>query len=220
KLDAVPKSASGQGNSVAHEEWRCVLGIAPDAPFFIAGSTHPGEEETLIRVYFTLREKFPALRLLIAPRHIERAEEVEKLVRELGAQLARRSGKNLPSDAIILLDTVGELSQVYAAADVAFVGGSLIERGGHNMLEPVLLGVPVTFGPYVANFREAAALVDAARAGRMVHNENELGDALAAWLGDENERRAVALRAGEALDTHRGAAKRVAQIVAAALATK
>ncbi len=121
---------------------------------------------------------------------------------------------------MIVLDTVGELAQIWAAGDVAFVGGSLIKRGGHNLLEPVLRGVPVAFGPHIANFRESARLVESARAGRMVHTPDELHDVLRDWLANDAGRRAVAARAREALQEHRGAARRVAEIVAAALKSK
>jgi 3-deoxy-D-manno-octulosonic-acid transferase len=119
-----------------------------------------------------------------------------------------------------LVDTVGELAQIYAAGDVAFVGGSLIERGGHNMLEPVLRGVPVVFGPNVANFREAARLVQEAQVGQMVADAGELGSAVEYWLKDEAQRRDVPRRAQESLAPHSGATARIAEVVAASLKRK
>jgi 3-deoxy-D-manno-octulosonic-acid transferase len=169
--------------------------------------------------YARLREEFPSLRLVLAPRHIERADEVAQIIGATGFPVQRRTAATaMPAQAVLLLDTVGELAAIYAAADVAFVGGSLIERGGHNLLEPVLRGVPVVFGSHVANFREAAALAQAAQVGQMVMNEDELIAALRHWLASAAERNAVAARARTALAEHQGAAARVAQIVAESLA--
>ncbi len=120
--------------------------------------------------------------------------------------------------AVLLLDTIGELSQIYAAADATFVGGSLIRRGGHNVLEPVLCGVPVAFGPYIANFREAVALAEAADVGKLVNNEHELAEVWTRWLRDEDWHAGVTSRAEETLREHRGASHRVAEIIAQALA--
>jgi 3-deoxy-D-manno-octulosonic-acid transferase len=133
----------------------------------------------------------------------------------MNCEIARRTrdGRFGARD-VLLLDTIGELGEIYAAADAAFVGGSLIKRGGHNVLEPALRGVPVVFGSHVQNFREAAALVQSARCGKLVENEAELVAVLTAWLENESERRAVAERAREALEPHRGAAARVANYVA------
>jgi 3-deoxy-D-manno-octulosonic-acid transferase len=180
----------------------------------------------VLRTYAKLREEIPALRVLIAPRHIERLDEVITTVQAMEFSAVRRTrleeprgnfGVQFGPGSILVLDTVGELAEIYAAADVAFVGGSLIERGGHNVLEPVLRGVPVIFGPHVANFREAVALVQSARVGQMVSNEDELYIALRDWLTDEAERQAVVQRAETALMEHRGAAQRVAELVAGML---
>ncbi|MEO6908791.1 MAG: glycosyltransferase N-terminal domain-containing protein, partial [Abditibacteriaceae bacterium] len=138
---------------------RELLGIDESSLFWIGGSTHDGEEVLLLEAQKALQSQFQSLRLLIAPRHLERTEAVLQLAREKGFTVIRRSQlSNAASgeNAIIILDTVGELAEFYAAADVAFVGGSLIQRGGHNVLEPVLVGVPVLFGPNMNNFRAAA----------------------------------------------------------------
>ncbi len=214
KLDSAPPDEAGQARRAAREKWRGIFGVAPDAPLWVAGSTHPGEEDTILRTFAELKKEFLALRLVIAPRHIERADEVEKLV-AANFPVLRRSKNEVVPDAIGLLDTVGELAELYAAADITFVGGSLIERGGHNMLEPVLRGVPVTFGPFVMNFREAAALVEESGTGTRVQNEDELREAVAQWLRDEAKRAHVPQRAAEALAPHRGAAQRVAEYIAA-----
>jgi 3-deoxy-D-manno-octulosonic-acid transferase len=213
--------------SELRRQWRQRFGIGEDTPLWVAGSTHPGEEEMVLRAYLKLREQWPDLRLIIAPRHIDRVEEVVQVLQAGRASVVPRSDlgegevqNHVPPESVILIDTVGELAQIYAAADVAFVGGSLIERGGHNMLEPVLRGVPVVFGPHIANFREAARLVQEAHVGQMVKDEGELAGAVEYWLQDVARRRDVPRRAAEALAPHSGATERVAQIVAAALNSK
>ncbi len=215
KLDAATVSS--------HElraQWRQVLQIRDDALFFVAGSTHDGEEEIVLRVWQQLRDDFPTLRVLVAPRHIERLSEIEEICRRLDIAFARRSEisqNEISQSDVIILDSVGELSQIYAAADVAFVGGSLIKRGGHNVLEPVLCGVAVAFGPHVANFRAAAQWVEEADVGKMLRDEKELRDTLRQWLRDDAWRSGVAQRAEETLRVHQGASIRVAEIVAQSL---
>lgn len=214
KLDGV---APSDDKSALRGQWRATLNIAEDAPFWVAGSTHAGEETMVLQAYQNLRPDLPHLRLLIAPRHIERVPEVVALIEQSGLTAARRSAPVPPADdAVIVLDTVGELAAIYAAADVAFVGGSLIVRGGHNMLEPVLHGVPVVFGPHVANFRAAAALTDTACVGTQVPDAAGLEAAARRWLTDSAERAAVRDRSAAALAPHRGASHRVAAIIAAA----
>ncbi|MDF2441482.1 MAG: 3-deoxy-D-manno-octulosonic-acid transferase [Abditibacteriota bacterium] len=218
KLDLPEPSEVG---IAVRAQWRQTLGIEEDALLWVCGSTHPGEEASVLRAYHELRTAFPTLRLLLAPRHIERTEEVQNVISDSGLSFVRRSQPQstlqAARDAVILLDTVGELGQIYAAADVAFVGGSLIGRGGHNMIEPVLRGVPVTFGPHIANFREAAALVQSADVGRMVQNEAELTEATRHWLLDEAGRNAIGQRVEDAFVAHRGASHRVAAVVAQTL---
>jgi 3-deoxy-D-manno-octulosonic-acid transferase len=158
------------------------------------------------------------LRLVLAPRHIERIHEIEELAQRHGLSSARRTRIEAnPSCDVILLDTMGELSALYAAGDVAFVGGSLIERGGHNVLEPVLRGVPVVFGPHVANFRGAAAFAEESDAGRMVNDASGLVNAVRGWLQDDTARRSATQNARLLLREHCGAAQRVAEQVARSL---
>lgn len=221
KLDALP---TDDENAAARARWQRVL-ANENAPLLVAGSTHPGEEELLISVWKTLRREFPNLRMLLAPRHIERAPEVLQLARRTEPRAMLRSQlseKVAPAESeiapLIVLDTIGELAESYAAADVAFVGGSLIERGGHNLLEPVMRGAPVAFGPHVMNFRDAAQWVTAEKVGAQIEDEDALAHTLAAWLRDEKGRAAAAKNAREKLRENVGAARRVAQIVAREIA--
>ena len=213
KLDATSPDDVEEIRRKAREKWRPIFDVE-NAPLFVAGSTHPGEEEMILNAFEKLQAEFTNARLIIAPRHIERADEVEKIIAQHKFSVLRRSKNETVPGAVGLLDTVGELADLYAAADVTFVGGSLIPRGGHNMLEPVLRGVPVIFGPHIMNFRDAAKLVEDSGTGTRIDDENALCDAVAQWLRDEEKRAAVPERAAHALKPHRGATKRVAEFVA------
>jgi 3-deoxy-D-manno-octulosonic-acid transferase len=212
KLDGINANADAANE---RQRIRQLLGIEETSLFWIGGSTHEGEEEMLLQAQQSLQSQFEQpLRLLIAPRHPERVDVVLQLAHDKGFATIRRSqlsNANPEQNALIILDTVGELAEFYAAADVAFVGGSLIKRGGHNVLEPVLVGVPVLFGSYMNNFRAAADLVQDADVGQMVHSETELTEALQSWLMDSSKRAQVIQNAKELLSKHQGAAQRVTE---------
>jgi 3-deoxy-D-manno-octulosonic-acid transferase len=196
---------------------RSELGLFSDHLLFIAGSTHEGEEEVILRVYQRLISYLPNLRLLIAPRHLERVEKVIAKIESAGFKPVRRSfctGKPIRQTEVIVLDTVGELAKLYALAAIAFVGGSLIQRGGHNIMEPILHGVPVLFGPHIDNFRPHAELLLREGIGFQVRNENELADTAFKLLNSEPLRRTLAWKAEQLLSRHRGASDRVANAIA------
>ncbi len=161
---------------------------------WVAGSTHAGEEEQILPVFSKLREKFPGLRLVLAPRQPDRAGELAQLCRDLHLGAQRRSLVELDcafARPVFLLDTMGELSLWYGIADVAFVGGSLVPEGGHNPLEPAAFGVPVLFGPHMEDFAEIAGeLLEARGAARVVDGE-ELEARLDPLLGAESGRRSM-----------------------------
>ena len=223
KLDAAPESCAED----ERKHWRQTLKVEENARLWVAGSTHDGEELIVARVWKRACDGTDAtnapLRLLIAPRHIERAPQVLAALREAGFKAVLRSQLNDESSpqvlavAIVVLDTIGELAQIYSACDVVFVGGSLIERGGHNLLEPVLRGAPVLFGPHVMNFRGAAQLVAGHHLGQCVRDEDDLYQVLAHWLHDESATVDFEARMNAAVGEHRGAARRVAQTVRAAV---
>lgn len=202
------------------QKWRAQLGIAENELLLIFGSTHPGEEEIAVRVFQKLRVEFPNLRLLIAPRHIERADEVLAIIALQDLSVIRRSAGKNGDESVILLDTIGELSEMYAAADVAFVGGSLVPRGGHNILEPILRGVPVVFGPHMANFRALADLVSSSLLGDCVDDDEQLAVQLKLCLRDKARREELPHRAAQILARHQGAPTRIAQHIAEELKSK
>ena len=139
-----------------------------------AASTHPGEEELVLAAYRELLATHGPLMLVLVPRHPERAAQVAGLLEKGGVPFLRRTALATADNplfsggAVLLVDTVGELMDIYALSDLAFVGGSLVATGGHNLLEPASVGVPSIFGPHMANFREIAALVLKYRAGIQV----------------------------------------------------
>jgi 3-deoxy-D-manno-octulosonic-acid transferase len=150
--------------------WHRLLGLGTDERVWIAGSTHRGEEDTILEAHRAVRAEHPRAFLVVAPRHPERVPEVVAAVRSHGFTAVKRS--ELPSrragDAVLVLDTVGELTQLYSIADVVFVGGSLIPAGGHNVLEPALRRKPVLIGPHTTNFRDAVDALTASGAAAVV----------------------------------------------------
>lgn len=133
-------------------------GFDAEAPLWICGSTHAGEEELLLPAYAALRASLPNLQLLLAPRQIERAAALVSLAERHGISCRRRSqGKHAESGPVLLLDTLGELASCYAMADLAFIGGSLVPAGGHNPVEAAAFGVVSCFGPHMDDFAEIAA---------------------------------------------------------------
>jgi 3-deoxy-D-manno-octulosonic-acid transferase len=188
--------------------WRRLLHLGEER-VWIAGSTHRGEETAILDAFLELRRDGEPLCLILAPRHPERADEVEALARERGLTAVRRSRltAGAPRD-LILLDTVGELAALYAIADVIFVGGSLVPAGGHNVIEPALHAKPVVFGPHMQNFREAAALLLRAQAARQVPDATRLVPVLQQLLGDGDARRRLGEAAWHAVSAHQGACER------------
>ncbi len=157
-------------------------------PVWIAASTHAGEDEILLAAHTRLRQHLPDALMILVPRHPERFDDVYKHCQQSQLSTARRS-KDEPvahDTAVYLGDTMGELLFLYAAADVAFVGGSLIERGGHNLLEPAALGKPVLSGPHVFNFLDIAVQLRDAQALRDVRSTEDIAEALQLLLMDEH----------------------------------
>jgi len=173
-----------------------------------AGSTHRGEEETLLWVFAKLRGKFPELMLILAPRHPERFDEVEGLVNSAGFECQRRTRLKGQFKDVLLLDTIGELRSFYAVCDIAFVGGSLVKIGGHNLLEPAAVKKPVIFSKYMFNFKEISEALMASGGGIMVKDKNELYVQLDSLLSDKARAQQIGERAFKVIELNSGAARK------------
>ncbi|GAB4390027.1 MAG: 3-deoxy-D-manno-octulosonic acid transferase [Thermodesulfovibrionales bacterium] len=182
-------------------------------PVVVAGSTHKGEEELVAAAFAGLREEFPGLNLIIAPRHPERVPEVEAVLRARGLPCARRSA--MPETAlrgsVVILDTVGELASVYSMADVAVVGGSFVEHGGQNPLEPAYWGRPAVCGPHMWNFPFVEEFYGAGAA--VATDRDGLYGTLRDLLSSPEKRGEMGNRAREFLERNRGAVQRAVRVV-------
>jgi 3-deoxy-D-manno-octulosonic-acid transferase len=202
KMEAPP------GDAGAERLWRRLLHLG-DAPIVVAGSTHRGEEALVLDAFLAVRPAADGLRLVLAPRHPERLDEVEGLVRARGLVAVRRSRVSPGASAdVIVVDTMGELASLYAVADAIFVGGSLVPVGGHNVVEPALHAKPVLFGPHMTNFRDAAALLLKADGAVQVRDGPDLAAALRALLADAPRRESLGRAAWAAVRAHQGACVR------------
>jgi len=196
--------------------WLETLGLNPEMRIWVAGSTHEGEEAVILKVFQDLKRKYPLLRLVIAPRDVHRALDISKMIRSQGMVVALRttvSKKNRPHD-VLVLDTVGELEHVYALCSVAFVGGSVVPIGGHNLLEPAAFGVPVLFGPHTHNFEFMSESILRSGGAMRVQDGKELQTAMKRLLSDSELQRRMGERAKAFVLENRGALKRVVGYVA------
>ena len=173
------------------DRWR--QGWGPARPVWIAASTHPPEEDAVLEIHARLLERYPDALLLWAPRHPERFQQVTDASAALGLRTGTRRADSLPGTEtqVFVIDTLGELLRFFAAADVAFVGGSLCEIGGHNVLEPAALGVPSVVGPHTFNFAEVTRRLRDANALRQAPDAAQVGDAVLALLDDPALREAM-----------------------------
>ncbi|HYW03245.1 MAG TPA: lipid IV(A) 3-deoxy-D-manno-octulosonic acid transferase [Gammaproteobacteria bacterium] len=172
-------------------QWRASWG--PRRPVWIAASTHEGEDEQVLRAHRALRQRIPQALLLLVPRHPHRFAAAGALCTGQGFAVARRSAGETPGPHtdVFLGDTMGELMLYYAAADIAFVGGSLVRVGGHNLLEPASLGLPLLTGPELFNFADISAALEEAGALRVVRNADELAATVASLMGDPERAHAM-----------------------------
>jgi 3-deoxy-D-manno-octulosonic-acid transferase len=184
-------------------------------PTWIAGSTHAGEEEKVLAAHAELRADRANALLLLVPRHPDRFRSVADLLSSQGLCFTRRSSGILPDAAtqVVLVDSVGELAALYASADVAFVGGSLVPIGGHNLLEPAALGVPVLTGPYHSNGKDIARLLLEQGAALQVADAGELAAALARLLADPAERRRIGAIGQHIVESNRGSVARLLELI-------
>jgi 3-deoxy-D-manno-octulosonic-acid transferase len=192
-------------------------------PVWIAGSTHDGEEAIALAAHRLLLAARPDARLILVPRHPARADAVETLCRSQGLTVARQSRREADESRaqVLLGDTMGDLLYLYGLADVAFVGGSLVDVGGHNPIEPAACGKPILIGPRTRNFTDVVALFRSAGCLEVVADAEQLGAALERLVGDPAQRADQGLRARAVVTAHGGATARLeallGQEIAAAL---
>lgn len=198
--------------------FRAAAGVA--RPVWIAASTHEGEEIAVLKAHATVLRRFPDALLLIAPRHPERFKPIALACRAYGFRTATRSeeGGADPSHQCFVIDSMGELLEFYAAADVAFVGGSLDPIGGHNLLEPAALARPVIVGPHTFNFAEVTEDLIAAGAALRIGDADDLGPAVVRLLSRDVERHSMGDAAHAVMERERGAVERTMAIVEGVLA--
>jgi 3-deoxy-D-manno-octulosonic-acid transferase len=184
----------------------------------VCGSTVAGEEPLLLQAFENVRVEHPRAVMILAPRHPQRFDEVASLLQQLGISSNRRSrwsGEAL-AGGVLLVDSIGELAALYALSDVAFVGGSLVPRGGHNIIEPAQYGVAIVVGNHTENFRDIVTLFQSRDAVRIVTSA-ELPRALMQLLKDDAERRALGRRAAETMRSQMGATPRTLDALKALL---
>jgi len=184
------------------------FGINDDEKVIVAGSTHPGEEEILLNVYEKLIDQWPGLKLIIAPRHVDRSEDIVKMIVRKGQKVTRLSENKFgadPWEGIILIDTIGKLRQLYALADVVFIGKTLKSGGGQNMIEPAGLGKAVIVGPMTENFKDAVGILKASNAIVQVRNAEELAKEIKSLLEDAGRAQVIGHVARETVLKHQGA---------------
>ncbi|MDI6762935.1 MAG: 3-deoxy-D-manno-octulosonic acid transferase [Thermodesulfobacteriota bacterium] len=189
------------------------LGLQGNETILLAGSTHQGEEEIFIQLFKDLRKADPHLILILAPRHLDRLEEVEKVLRNEDLSWKRRSslsGQDRKEiSGVILLDTMGELMRLYSLGTIVFIGGSLVPVGGHNPLEPLFFKKCVLFGPHMFNFLEISRRLIAEGGAILVNDREELSFQLKRLLSDERARNEVGQNGYRFLMKHRGATERI-----------
>jgi 3-deoxy-D-manno-octulosonic-acid transferase len=191
--------------------------ISPHRTVIVAGSTFRGEEAAVLRAFARVKSTLPGALAVLAPRQPERFGEVERLARDAGFVTARRS--DLPIDAepradVVVLDSIGELAQLYQVATAVFVGGSLVDQGGHNILEPAIFGKPVVFGPNMQNFKEIADTFLANDAAVQVQSDRELEEALLLLVTDPVRRARLGAAARALVEANRGAKDKTLAVIA------
>ena len=212
-------------DAAERDKTRSLLGLTDNAKLLVAGSTHPGEDEQIIDAWLDLEKNPPpgtdSIHLVLAPRHLEQVNRIATLVTTKGRRVAlwtdvKESGRMPEDTQVVVVDTIGELMRLYGAADAAFVGGSLVTRGGHNVLEPVAMGVPTIHGPSMANFHDLKKVLSNAGLLIEIKDSKELADAVRRCIA-EIDRDEYRSRARALIENQQRAADMIADWVAGVL---
>lgn len=198
------------------------LGVTEEDILLIAGSTHRGEEEQVLDCFLKLKKEYTNLRLLIAPRHVERTQEIERLVSKRGFDSIRHSQINTDQptnrltdnkSSIFLLDTMGDLKTIYAASDIVFIGKSLINKGGQNPIEPATLAKPVILGKFTFNFQDVVNSFLENNAAIQVENKDELYSAIRMLIDNPRERKRLGINAKDTVEKNSGSSQRTIDLI-------
>jgi 3-deoxy-D-manno-octulosonic-acid transferase len=215
-LELPPSTAHGKPRERVLRFFR----LSASRTVIVAGSTMKGEEAAVLRAFSRIKATQPGALAILAPRAPERFSEVERLARDAGFVTTRRS--ELPIDAepradVVVLDSIGELAQLYQVATAVFVGGSLVDHGGHNILEPAIFGKPVVFGPHMQNFKEIADAFLGHDAAIQVQSDRELDDVLLTLVSDPVRRAGLGAAARALVEANRGAKNKTLEVIATLL---
>ncbi len=218
-------SLAARANELLKSEIAEKLGIPPDARVFVAGSTHEGEEKIVLDVYSKLLRQAPDFLLIIIPRHIERGQPVARMVLDAGfpdciSMSEILAGKKRGSERVVIIDAIGELFKVYSLASFVFCGGSLVSRGGQNILEPAAWGKVVFYGPFMDDFQEEKALLEKAGSGIPVRSGEELLNWILLFLKDPEALSTRGEAGRRAIAAHKGSSKKYAEMIIAALKSR
>ncbi len=192
---------------------RSELGISNQALLFVCGSTHPGEEEIIFSALAKIHKRFPELRLILAPRDIARGEEIIQLARQAGFSARLRSRPGRKDVDILVLDTLGELAGAYHLADLAFIGGSLVQEGGHNPIEAAAASIPVLFGPHMEDFSEISTGLLQAGGALRVSSSADLARQIKGLLANPDTARKMGQKAAEFVRQGQGVVSRHLEVI-------
>ncbi|MBU4034929.1 MAG: hypothetical protein KKA35_00720, partial [Proteobacteria bacterium] len=193
------------------DNWLNKLSLSVEDDIWVAGSIHKDEEKIILNVFLQLFTQFPKLRLILAPRNIEESNKILKMAQEMGLNSILKTDRDHDKNPypVLILNTIGELSRIYGIGKIAFVGGSMVASGGHNLLEPASFGMPVLFGPYMHNFVLMSDLILKEEGGRQVNNENELYQNIKKLLENKDLCDRMGKNSKNFVDKHQGAIKQV-----------
>lgn len=214
KYDALAAMAS----PALHEEIAGRLRVQDHEKFFVAGSTHPGEEDAVIEAYKKLLARYPEFRLILVPRHIERTGNVIGVLHQSGLDdiitfTEIRKGRPRRNEKVIVVDVIGELFKIYSLGTIVYCGGSLVPKGGQNILEAAAWGKVIFYGPSMEDFGQEAALLEDAGAGIRIRNARELSEGMLQILADPQDARQRGERGRAVVLANMGAAQRYAEMM-------
>ncbi|MFH1398417.1 MAG: 3-deoxy-D-manno-octulosonic acid transferase [Candidatus Omnitrophota bacterium] len=218
KFDLKDYSGSNSSCLPAGKGLKNRLGIEEQGKILVCGSTHPKEEEIILGAYIKLLDEIKGLRLIIAPRHPERSNEISGLIKKFGLQSQLFSSLNSAiynsqKKSVIIVDSVGQLLNFYAIADIVYIGGSLIKHGGQNILEPALFAKPILFGPHMFNFRNIADLFLTNQAAVLVHNKSEFQDKVKYYLANSQAAAELGRCAKSLISKNQGATQKTLEYI-------